>query len=250
MNLKMSLATLALLVATVAAVPASGYSIKGDAVWQKRNGFGIAAGFGGVDCLRDYCDDTWETRFGGSIEGYVGGVYRFMPNLAMYFDFTIGHINTDPEGSDIGVRDIDNDKGMLIQVLVGAAFHVPITGWLDAHLGFGLGYVYTGWWAEIEPGGNAPNQDVYASFKGLDMELRMGATVYLFSGAPTFGFGPYLRLGFPIWFSACYDIEDGADDCGTPEDIDDDLRDDTGFNWEVDEGPFLVQFGLEMVYGF
>jgi len=237
-----------LTLATALAVCATGgaFDIKGGPEWQKRNGFGLAAGFGGVQCLRDFCDDTWETKFGGSIEGYVGGVYRFMPNVAMYLDFTIGHINTDPEGGDWGVRDIEDDKGMLIQIIVGAAFHVPITGWLDANLGFGVGYVYDGFWAELEYGGNQPDREVYSSYKGLDFELRTGATVYLFSKVPTLGFGPYLRFGFPLWFTACYDLEGVDEDCDWPEEVDDDLG---GF-WEFDDSPFLVQFGLEMIYGF
>lgn len=229
-----------------AAFGAAAFDIKGGPEWQKRNGFGMGAGFSGIQCMRDFCEDTMETRFGGSIGGYIGGVYRFMPNLSMYFDFTAGLINTDLEARDLGGDDVDKDRGLFMAMIVGAAFHVPITGWLDAHMGFGLGYVYTGFWAEVEPGGNANERDWYFSFKGLDFQLRTGAHVYLFSNAPTFGFGPYMRFDFPLWFTACYDIEDVDDHCDWPEDLDDDL----GPGWDVDDSPFIFQLGLELVYGF
>jgi hypothetical protein len=227
---------------------ATAFDITGGSAWKSRNGFGITGGLGGANCIDDFCDETIDSNLMGSFLGFVGMDYRFIPNLSLYADFTAAYVNTDVDHWNIAgipFGDIDNDRGFLMTIIVGAAFHLPVVTWLDLYLGFGIGYSYMGFWAELERGNS--EYDLYLSYKGLDFELRTGATVYLFSKAPTFGLGPFFRAGFPAWITACYDDDDGNDDCDSPDDIEDNT---VSLLAEVEESPVLFEVGVEIRYGF
>ncbi|MFO8071796.1 MAG: hypothetical protein R6V85_07965 [Polyangia bacterium] len=229
-----------------------GWDITGGSAWEKRTGFGVAAGLGGVDCTDDYCDHTWDTSFFGSFAGFAGGYWRPISNLVISVDAGMAYVNTDVDGwwRD---ADIDDDRGMLFQLIGAGSFHAPITGWMDAHLGLGIGYAYLGFWSDVD------GFDIHTTHHGLDFELRTGADLYLFSSAPTFALGIYFRLGMPVWIRACYDVEDAGTfgvpeekDCDDPDDLEQSLQDPRPgyYAYDIDEGPFLVHFGIAVKYGF
>jgi hypothetical protein len=221
--------------ATAAAQDAEvGWDITGGQSWDGRTGLGLMAGLGGNDCTDDYCSELWDTRFFGSIGGFVGVFYRLIPNLSVFADFHLGYVNTDTSWGE-------DDGGMLIQFLAGGEFHAPITGWLDAHLGLGIGFAHLRTHSALDDG-----TEVRGSLNGFDIEARVGADVYLFSEVPTLGLGPYFKLGFPVWLGQCLEGLGGADGCGDPGDFDD--LGQSGL--KKDDLPFLVHFGLAARYGF
>ncbi len=211
-----------------------GWEITGGEAWENRTGLGLTIGVGGNDCTNDHCTEFWDTRFFGSIGGFVGAFYRLIPNLSVFADFHMGYINTDTSWGE-------DDGGMLIQVIAGGEFHAPITGWLDAYLGLGLGFAHLRAHATLDD-----DSEAETSLNGFDIELRFGTDVYLFSSAPTLGIGPYFRLGFPIWVTQCLKGIGGLDECGEAGSYDD--LDLSGLN--KDDLPFLVHFGLAAKYGF
>jgi hypothetical protein len=214
-----------------------GWDITGGQSWEGRTGLGLMIGVGGNDCTDDYCTELWDTRFFGSIGGFVGVFYRLIPNLSVFADFHLGYINTDTSWGE-------DDGGMLIQLIAGGEFHAPITGWLDAHLGLGLGFAHLRTQTERADGGAAGSR-----LNGFDIELRFGTDVYLFSAVPTLGLGPYFKLGFPIWLGQCVEglgPSGEVDECGDPGSFDD--LGQPGL--KQDDLPFLVHFGLGAKYGF
>ncbi len=188
---------------------------------------------GGNDCTDDYCDDFWDTSFFGSIAGTVGFYYRIFPNLVVLAEIHTGYINTDRES-------MDNDAGFLFEVTPAVEFHGPITGWLEAFVGFGVGFSYLGFWGDID----GTNVDVHHSLNGLNFEFRTGIDFYPFSKAPTLGGGVLFRLGLPYWAQACVESEDDKE-CDDPDDMDDY----PGVDY-MDDLPFLVHLGLTVKYGF
>jgi hypothetical protein len=253
------IATAAVLFSLALASPAAAqvsasWDITGGEAWEERTGFGMMIGFGGVDCTKDYCNKTWGTKFFGSFEGTVGAFYRLIPNLTFFLDFGLAHMNTDfteVEGADDG-------RGVLFHFVGGGAFHAPITGWMDAHLGFGLGFAWMKLKTEIEQAAPAEPVEVSTTHKGVDFEFRFGADIYLFSAAPTFSVGPYVKLAIPYWVSVCYDSPSGdvfaeGKHCGKPDDIEKDTynpNDPSSRSWNFDETPMLIHFGLAAKYVF
>lgn len=241
MRFGLSLAALAATVLLAGASEAQsnvGWDITGGQVWEDRVGVGVLAGLGGVDCTDDYCERYWDTKFIGSIEGVAGIYWRIIPNVVVLIDFSLGYVN-----ADIDRPHIDDDRGATFQVVAAGEFHAPISGWLDAYVGLGIGFAYLGFWAEEEPGAH----EFHHALKGLDFEFRTGADLYLFSSAPTLGMGPYFKLDFPVWLAACVETEGAPDDCDHPDDIaDNDYYD----GYHFDELPFLVHFGIQLKYGF
>lgn len=225
------------------------WSLTGGEAWEGRTGFGMMLGFGGVDCTKDFCDKTWGTKFFGSFEGTLGAYYRLIPNLSFFLDFSVAHMNTDFTEVD----DTDDGRGILFHFILGAAFHAPITGWMDAQLGFGIGYAHMKLLTIYEQTAPAEEVEVSTTHKGVDFELRFAVDIYLFSAAPTFAVGPYFKLGLPYWVSACYDSPSNeifaqGDACGKPDDIEQETS--TPRTWHFDETPFLIHFGLAAKYTF
>jgi hypothetical protein len=223
---------------TAAALPASAlWVITGGEVWAKRTGPGITLALGGNTCTDDYCDSDIDVKLIGSFGSTLGFYYRLMPNLGLYADFHVGYVNTNYNG---GVDVIKDDKGFIFQTTFGAAFHAPITGWLDAYVGLGLGYALLRFKANYDD-----RWDMVLSLRGFNTELKIGADVYPISSAPTFGVGPIFRLGFTAWPKACVKQDDEDFVCrGTDEH--DDLD---GFD-RLDNTPFLIFVGLQARYGF
>ena len=208
-----------------------GWEITGGSAWEERVGPGLMLAIGGNDCTDDYCDDYHRTNFLGSIAGTVGFFYRIIPNVAVFVDLHTGYVNSH-------WPDINNDHGFLFQTIGGGEFHVPITGWVDAYVGFGMGFAYLGFWGEHR----RSDADIHRSLKGVDFELRTGSDFYPFSRVPTRGVGPFFRLGMVYWASAC--LEDDArnyDECDSPDDLGNVFDNDL---------PFLVLFGAAIKYGF
>jgi len=212
-----------------------GWSLTGGESWEGRTGLGLMLGVGGNDCTDDYCSELWDSRFLGSIGGFVGVFYRLIPNLSFFADFHLGYIRTTPSWAE-------DDRGVLVQITAGGAFHAPITGWLDAHLGLGLGFAHLGMHGTLVDDG----RDAGGKLNGFNIEARFGADVYLFSAVPTLGLGPYFKLGFPIWAKQCVErLDQGRqlDECGDAGDFDEPrLR--------KEDLPFLVHFGIAARYGF
>jgi hypothetical protein len=200
-------------------------------VWQARTGPGLYAGLGGVACDDDWCDDRWDSQLGGSIDATIGFFYRIKPNWVVFFDLSTGLLPSSAPG-------MDDDHGFLLRSVAGAEFHIPVTGWLDTYAGLGLGFAFLRFRGEVEALNN--DYDYKESLLGVDIELRTGATVYLFSRVPGLGLGVYYRLGLTAWPTACVD-NDADDKCDDADDMvqgrDDDL-------------PFLHQVGVELRYNF
>ncbi|MBW2278761.1 MAG: hypothetical protein JRF63_14815 [Deltaproteobacteria bacterium] len=231
---------------------AADWSITGGEAWEGRTGFGVMLGLGGVDCTKDFCDKTWGTKFMGSFEGIVGFYYRLIPNLSFFLDFGLAHMNTDFSEVD----DADDGSGLLFHFVGGAAFHAPITGWMDAQLGFGIGFARMKLETMNDPPAPSEEVEVSTTHLGVDFELRFAVDIYLFSAAPTFAVGPYFKLGMPYWAKVCYDSPPGSaiftvgDSCGNADDIEKEVTEASGRTWHIDETPFLIHFGLDAKYTF
>lgn len=206
------------------------WTLDGGPAWRDRVGPGLSVALGGAACDDDWCEDRWDSRLAGSLDGTIGFFYRIVPNAVVFFDLGTALL---PAASHL----FDDDHGFLFRTVAGAEFHVPITGWIEVFAGLGVGFAALRFRGEIE----RTDIDVKETLLGADIELRTGATVYLFSRAPTLGLGVYYRIGFAVWPTACVDVEDGEDDC---DDVDDLIDDDD------DDLPFLHHVGLEMRYGF
>lgn len=206
--------------------------------WHARNGLGITAGFGGVTCGRDYCDSVLDVKIGGSITGTIGAYYRLIPNLVFFGDATFGYVNTNV--GVIGSTDTSKDNGFLFQFIAGGAFHVPMKGWFDPYIGLGIGPIILNSKAE------AAGEEFKTSWRGFDIEMRVGANIFLWGVGPmkNFSFGPYLKFGFPIWAKVCQESF-GDKTCNTPSDW---ASQDADTPW--DEKPFMFQVGIEARYGF
>ncbi|MCP4602918.1 MAG: hypothetical protein GY847_20785 [Proteobacteria bacterium] len=219
---------------SAAARGTNNWDLTGGPPWENRTGPGIMIAVGGNDCTDEHCDDMWDTSFFGSIAGTIGFFYRIIPNLVLLVDIHFGYVNTDMkinEGRD--KYSLDDDSGFLFQAVGGAEFHGPITGWLDAYVGLGIGF------SLLNTRGDKPNNsgEYHESLRGVNFELRTGVDIYPFSRIPTFGTGPFFRLGLPYWAKGC--IQDGnLESCNDPDDM--------SFN----ALPFLVHFGLAFKYGF
>jgi len=228
---------------------AAEWSITGGEAWEQRTGFGVMLGVGGVDCTKDFCDKTWGTKFFGSFEGIVGAYYRLIPNLSFFLDFGLAHMNTD----FTEVPEADDGRGILFHFVGGAAFHAPITGWMDAQLGFGIGFARMKLLTTVTQASPAEDVEVSTKHLGVDFELRFAVDIYLFSAAPTFAIGPYFKLGLPYWVKVCYDspfadVFANGDSCGKPDEIEQETSPDR--TWHFDETPFLIHFGLDAKYTF
>jgi hypothetical protein len=192
----------------------------------------------------------------GSFEGIVGAYYRLIPNLSFFLDAGVAHMNTD----FTEVEEADDGRGILFHIVGGAAFHAPITGWMDAQLGFGVGFARMRLLTTYQPPGptGGDKLDVDTKHYGVDFELRFAVDVYLFSAAPTFAVGPYFKLGLPYWARVCYNSPPGStifmvtsgEECGDPDDIEAETYEGSGRTWHFDETPFLIHFGLAAKYTF
>ncbi|MCP4603877.1 MAG: hypothetical protein GY847_25715 [Proteobacteria bacterium] len=226
---------------TVSPNEADAYDITGGSAWANRVGPGLSFSLGLNGCLRDQCDDEWDT--GVSIGSTVGIYYRAIPNLVIFIETHIGHIPVDAE-EEFPFLDVDNDNGMVLQVTGGAEFHIPLTGWVAPYFGFGMGYAYAGVWGEIDrPVGG--NDDFHFSLHGIDFQLRFGADFYPFSRVPNFSLGPIFLMSFPYWPKACREvdsIDDGDRECDDVDDMD--------LFFDDDETPFIFYFGISGRYGF
>lgn len=240
-----------LLVMAAAAQAKGKWELNGGPAWKKRVGPGVALAIGGNDCTGDYCDDVWDTNFGGSFGGTFSFLWRIIPNAVVYADIHTGYINTDIDAMNLA--DVDNDRGFLFQAVAGAGFHVPITGWLEAHLGFGIGYAYLGSWGEFDLNPPAQDVDFHVSFRGVDFEFKTGADFYPFSSIPTLGFGLLLRVGFVYWPTACVETDDGNDNndgCENPMDLQDEAPGSRLANIDDGDLPFIIFFGAQGLYSF
>jgi hypothetical protein len=226
------------------------FDITGGEAWEDRTGFGMMIGLGGVDCTKDFCDDIWDTKLFGSFAGTLGAFYRLIPNLSVFLDFGVAHMNTDFNE----VSEADDGKGLLFHFAGGAAFHAPITGWMDAQLGVGIGFAFMRFRTDISMAGPADAAEVRSDHRGLNFEIRSAVDIYLFSAAPNFAVGPYFKLGIPYWAKVCYyseapDVFTAGDEfCGKPDEIEKDMP--TGRTWHFDETPFLIHLGLAAKYTF
>jgi hypothetical protein len=216
-----------------------GWSLRGGKPWRDRVGPGVSLAIGGNTCTKEYCTEVLDTRLVGSIAATLGLDWRVLPNLAAYFDLHIGYVNTDY--NNLGEStEWEDDRGMLLQTTLGAAFHVPFNGWLDAYLGFGMGF------AMLKVTALADRIDYAAKLYGINFEFKVGLDFYLFSRVPTLSLGPLFRIGFAAWPKLCIEhAGQAASDCGKP--------DAQASQWgrpEYGETPFLIFLGLAARYGF
>jgi hypothetical protein len=221
-----------LVAAPTAAGPDIVLSPTGGPVWAMRTGPGVGGVLGINQCFRDYCNHHWDTLASISATGMF--IYRIMPNLAVFVDVHIGHLGADSQY-------YKNDQGVVFGATGGAEFHLPIGGWFDPYVGFGMGYAFLGLFGEME---NVPwLSDIEAKNKlhGLNFEMRFGADFFLLGNVPTFSLGPQFRIGFPLWLTHCWERGD-LDDCVQREDFEPRL--------DGDDSPFLFHFGVAAKYGF
>ncbi len=232
----------------VRAEESMGWSLTGGPVWERRVGPGAELAIGGNSCTGDLCDHSLDTNLFGSFGGTFGFIYRLMPNLVVFGDIHTAYLNTDADwGSNL--RD---DKGFLFQFIVGAEFHVPITGWLDAYLGLGLGYALL----RAKAFNASPNRnwEQVISLRGVDIEMKVGADVYPFSAVPNLSVGVLFRVGFTVWPTVCFQ-DDGHRECSSPKDpynpyaSDYDLWDENVSD-DVTDTPFPIFIGLGAKYIF
>jgi len=223
---------------------ANAFDITGGAPWQARVGPGLSASVGINGCLRDYCDDAWDT--GASIGATVGFFYRIIPNLVVFAEIHTGHIPADFDGNRWGGwADVDNDNGLAFQVTGGAEFHLPLAGWVAPYMGFGMGFAYLGVWGEVDDLPGDQDGDFHGSLRGLDFQLKFGADFYPFSRVPNLSLGPVFNLGLPYWIKGCWKQDFGPDDDEECDDVDDEP-----FDIDDDETPFILYFGVLLRYGF
>lgn len=230
------LGTVSFFVAMSITYTAAAWDITGGETWENRTGPGVALAIGGNTCTDEFCDSTLDVKFVPSIAVTPEFYYRLMPNLVVYGDVHIGYLNTNYYGGQ-GIKD---DKGMIFQVTAGGAFHAPITGWLDAYVGLGLGYALL----RFKGHNTIAGWDEVISLRGVNTELKIGADVYPISAAPTFGAGLLLRLGFTAWPRVCHKQDDDDFECEKPKDAEIE-----GFE-DLENTPFLVFLGLQARYGF
>lgn len=219
----------AIIGALLVCLPASAgnWQLNGGAPWKQRVGPGLYAGLGGVVCGEDdFCRDhhAWDSHLVGSLDATLGFFWRIIPNAVVFVDVGTALLPA-------SVRGMNHDHGFLFRTVGGAEFHVPITGWVEAYGGFGIGFALLRFRGEID----ATDETVKDTLLGVDFELRTGATFYFFSRAPGLGFGPYYRAGLVFWPTSCHDV-DGHEECDEPED--------------QDHLPFMHHIGLELRYNF
>ena len=242
MNRKwMSIVALVALIS--AAVPAGaaegGWTLTGGKVWERRTGPGASLAIGGTSCTGDFCDQTLDVNLFGSFAGTFGFMYRIIPNVVVFLDLNTSYINTDM------ADDMPDNKGFLFQAVAGGEFHLPITGWLDAYLGFGVGYALL----RAKAHNTQVDWDEVLSYRGVDLEMKLGGDVYPFSRLPTLSLGVLFRMGFTIWPKACIE-QDGERTCADPEsDFYSEGNAPAGW-YQVYETPFLVFIGLTAKYTF
>ena len=242
------MSTVALVAVVFAAAPGraaeSGWTLTGGRVWERRTGPGASLAIGGTSCTGDFCDQTLDVNLFGSFAGTLGFMYRIIPNVVVFLDLNTSYINTDM------ADDMQDNKGFLFQAVAGGEFHLPITGWLDAYLGFGVGYALLRAKAHhvYSSASGIGEWDEVLSYRGVDLEMKLGGDVYPFSRLPTLSLGVLFRMGFAIWPTACID-QGGDKTCTDPES--DFYRESPPDGWsQVSETPFLVFIGLTAKYTF
>jgi hypothetical protein len=235
---KMLVATLFIVFSVAAPLKAHAFDVTGGQVWHNRVGPGLSFSLGLNGCLRDYCDDVWDT--GASIGSTVGFFYRIIPNLVVFADLHTGHIPVDYDSP----VDVDKDNGFVFQATGGAEFHLPVTGWVAPFAGFGMGFAYLGVWGKYDIQ-NSP--EFHGSLRGLDFQLRFGADFFPFSQAPSLSIGPVLYWSIPHWITMCSkDERINYDECDDP----DDMLDNAFLNNYDDDLPFILYFGVAGKYKF
>lgn len=241
---RLSIGITAMLITTTLSLSSTaaeeGWTLMGADHWQERTGPGITLAFGGNDGTRRYAKEVLDTSLFGSAAATLGFNWRLMPILAVYLDGHVAYINTDYNN----VRQaaiIEDDRGMLVQATVGAAFHLPVNGWFDLYAGFGMGFAMLRVTGMIVESG----LDYAATLKGVNFELKLGGDFYLFSKARTLALGPLFRMGFPVWPSLCIDQQGEDVNCAKP----DQQARDFGLD-DYGEPPFLVFIGLSGRFGF
>lgn len=204
------IAALLMILATFAPKQSSAFDITGGSVWQNRVGPGIGVGLGLNGCGDGICRRDWGTRY--SIGGTVGFHYRLIPNIVIFGDIHTGHfaVDWDQQGMDV-----DKDNGFIFEVVAGAEFHVPITGWVAPYAGLGMGWAYVGSWVHQEN----PDHDHHFRFTGFDFQVRIGADFFPFPSAPNISLGPALLMSFPIWIRSCAETDDNQE-CSHPDEAD------------------------------
>ncbi|MBN2714729.1 MAG: hypothetical protein JXX14_02675 [Deltaproteobacteria bacterium] len=208
-------------------------SLGGTAAWLERNGLGAHLGFGGYTCMREYCNTTLDVSFVGSISIIPGIYYRLNPNWSLFADITFAHLKTNLR--DTNTYDVNDNRGVAFQLLLGPAFHLPVRGWLDLYTSLGFGPI-------------ALREKTSSNYKhrwgGIDIEWTIGANFYFWSVGPlkNFSMGPFVKFGFPIWPKVC-EVNDGQEACDRPSDMID-----QSLFWS--DTPLTFQMGLEARYEF
>lgn len=206
------------------------YELRGGPVWEDRVGPGIYGTIGGNGCGKDFCKKDWDARFWGSYGSTVGFYYRFIPNFVLLGEFHFGYMNTHN-------KRLSDDTGFLFQSTVAGEFHAPILNWFGIYGGFGIGYAYLGTWADNP---TDPHLDKFhTALHGINFEFRTGCDFYPFERVPNLGFGPFMRVGVPLWLKMCHEGPgQPIDGCiGTAE-------------LKKDRLPVLYHVGAAVKYGF
>jgi len=215
--------------------------LKATDVWFDRNGLGAVLGIGGLTCARDYCNSTLDAQIFGSIAGTVGAYYRLNPNISFFGDATFAYVNTNFNQVATGDTGSSKEGAFEFQFLLGAGFHLPVTGWLDLYATAGLGPILLR--AKAEAGG----AEFTHHWGGIDIEMGLGADFYFWSVgfAKNLAIGPYMRLGFPIWPRVCaVAAGDGNEICARPSN----QPDRVDYVWN--KTPFIFHTGIEVRYDF
>lgn len=241
MRTTMTLATICCLIALTEPASAQrqvSFDITGGPAWQLRTGPGVMLSLGGNTCLREFCDEVWDTGFFGSFGASYGFFYRIIPNAVAFAELHTGYIHTERE-IDPSAEKLKDDGGFLFQLTVGGEFHLPVTGWLDPYAGLGIGFAHLGLSADYK---NQPGDEIRDSLNGFNFEMRVGVDVYPISSIPTLGIGPQMRMGFVAWPDGGVCSDNGMlglkDACGDDSEL------------KGEERPFLFHLGLAAKYAF
>ncbi|MBN2804319.1 MAG: hypothetical protein JXR91_14585 [Deltaproteobacteria bacterium] len=222
---------------------ASGFlSVGGTGIWLKRNGLGATLSVGGLTCYRDYCDTTLDVKIFGSAAGTIGAYYKINPNLSVFGNSTFAYVNTNWSQLSTGSANTSKEGAFEWQFIVGAAFHLPVKGWLDLNASAGIGPIL------LRAKATATNGlEYYHHWAGIDFELGLGADFYFWSVgfAKNLSIGPYMRMGFPIWLRVCA-VANGNNDevCDLPSN----QPDNTVQSWK--STPMTFSTGFEVKYDF
>lgn len=199
-------------------------------------GGAFEGGFGGNGTTSDdYADDY--TPVDIDIRPLVGlfmaGYYRIIDYVSLGLLIHYGFLAAD-------FNNADDDTSGFFSALFEVRGHLPI-GRFDPWIGFGFGYAMTfahGWGDFF-----GVDYDLRGSLHGVGLGVSLGLNIFI---TRQFALGPFFRMIFGIYPTACFtnasDPDDPDRDCDTVEDM--------YLDNEPDDYPHLWIVGLSATYMF